>query len=167
MWCFLFLCLFFFTRKAKTVAQDAWEFFGSQFALEMNSLLKWLGGFLKISWTWMIEKQLEMVDFLCVKFISDNHFISESNVWNLFLSLKFAEEKASFDGTIEWELSVLPQSYFFSQKARLLRDMGPSDEKATWDRDEVCCTCFISTRKRRMHIAWFFGFKEESKWINE
>ena len=67
-------------------------------------------------------------------------------------------------------LSVLPQSYFFSQKARLLRDMGPSDEKATWDRDEVCCTCFISTRTRRMHIAWFFGFKKEihmNKWIRK
>lgn len=56
--------------------------------------------------------------------------------------------------------TVSTSSYVFCQEARLLREMGPSDEKAAWERDEVCCICFISNRKRRTHIAWLFGFNK-------
>lgn len=103
MWCFLFLFLIFLTWKAKTVAQDAWEFFGSQFGLETWN---WRESFLKYSRTWRMEKTTRnIVDFRC--------WLS----WPvIFLSLKFAEEKASCGGTIEWELSVLHR--MFSVKKR-------------------------------------------------
>ena len=128
MWSFLFLFLIFLTWKAKTVAQDAWEFFGSQFGLETRN---WRESFLKYSRTWRIEKTTRNIaDFRCCLSWYDRM------------------------GTVS------TSSYVFCQKARLLREMGPSDEKAAWERDEVCCTCFISNRKRRTHIAWLFGFNK-------